>query len=576
MPESDADRNKRKKTKVVGIVAPGAGRGFGGGATSTSNSRSKTNRDSNSHGKRQRYLQNNNGDGVDMDDDDYDGAGDSHEVEDHDDDDSNEFEGGPASYGNDDDNTASPSASSETNYFKMGPTYSFSIQSNYFDFAEWKICNVPGFSSISASSILGQRPITVVMYEVNQQMHMMSSFVPDMYPHFMRCKRYLMAFEFSHISISQEGKLPTDKLQQSMTQRKQYFKYGADWNEPPKRGVLTVSERVLAPVLALPAPWESSPSNMDNEFSCLPAGARVLGGVGGSTSTGNSGGDYVNGKAFRGDIQASSHKIGELDGHAVRYHSAAESCSSTGISDVQMMKLVKVTVPDDFKVISGDIHRSYTDDEDDDEANEVINLSKSSSLKDMSGERERLIRCGDVVQVVCNKEEKCLVIDRGLWLGYSHSNIVTLRGLFQVTILDDSGEVLYGEPLISGQPFRLRSIRYPKYEVGCLVRGSAKSSCCKLVMYEWNQKTNQQSPMVWQYGTAMSVNPLLLALIFEGVEHRIDTLAYNSTASKRRLFLQEKSDASLLHNRSESPSTFLPLPRLLCPKLPTLLAISTH
>ena len=92
----------------------------------------------------------------------------------------------------------------------------------------------------------------------------------------------------------------------------------------------------------------------------------------------------------------------------------------------------------------------------------------------------------------------------------------SINGVFQITLLDDKGKILYGTPLTLGKTFRLRSVRYSKYEVGCLVNDLREDNVIsngayKLVLYEWNNKTIANESIRWgKHGT---VNPLYLCVI---------------------------------------------------------------
>ena len=76
------------------------------------------------------------------------------------------------------------------------------------------------------------------------------------------------------------------------------------------------------------------------------------------------------------------------------------------------------------------------------------------------------------------------------------------RSLFTITVVDEAGKAIYGTPLSSGQPFRLRSTRWPRYEVGYqLGEGD------ELLLYEWTPKHHKE-PIKWQFGGLIS--PLVL------------------------------------------------------------------
>jgi hypothetical protein len=93
----------------------------------------------------------------------------------------------------------------------------------------------------------------------------------------------------------------------------------------------------------------------------------------------------------------------------------------------------------------------------------------------------------------------------------------SINGVFQITILDDKGKILHGTPLTRGKTFRLRSVRYSNYEVGCVVNDPRDSDVgsngsYKLVLYEWNNKKMLNEPIKWDRHGA-NVNPLYLCVI---------------------------------------------------------------
>jgi len=110
----------------------------------------------------------------------------------------------------------------------------------------------------------------------------------------------------------------------------------------------------------------------------------------------------------------------------------------------------------------------------------------------------------------------CLEATKGQYLTLFKKLEPSINGVFQITLLDDKGKILYGTPLTRGKTFRLRSVRYSKYEVGCLVndiREDAVNSndAYKLVLYEWNNKTITNESIKWgKHGT---LNPLYLCVI---------------------------------------------------------------
>jgi hypothetical protein len=85
--------------------------------------------------------------------------------------------------------------------FEFGYTYSFSFHSMYIDFANWAITNFPGYKSIDLKSILATQPVSVVVYDIPVDAEGKS-----VRP-FMCNKSYIAYFDFCHISIMSEHEL---------------------------------------------------------------------------------------------------------------------------------------------------------------------------------------------------------------------------------------------------------------------------------------------------------------------------------------------------------------------------------
>jgi len=115
------------------------------------------------------------------------------------------------------------------------------------------------------------------------------------------------------------------------------------------------------------------------------------------------------------------------------------------------------------------------------------------------------IRCGDIVMIVDQQSRKTLSVN-GWWIVFT-SDSVSTNCYFVITILNEEGVLKHGSSLKAGSPFRLRSAKYPKYEVGCQTSSTIENKGNLLVMYEFS-KYLARSPVRWKQGGY--VNPLFL------------------------------------------------------------------
>ncbi len=105
---------------------------------------------------------------------------------------------------------------------------------------------------------------------------------------------------------------------------------------------------------------------------------------------------------------------------------------------------------------------------------------------------------GDIVKVhfTLNKD-RFLTVLNGLWLGISTPEHLWPGpfDFFMITVLDNNKDMLFGAPLIAGQKFRLRSARWPRFEIGFQPISSKVNYIhegTQLILYDWtdNKKKN--------------------------------------------------------------------------------------
>lgn len=108
-----------------------------------------------------------------------------------------------------------------------------------------------------------------------------------------------------------------------------------------------------------------------------------------------------------------------------------------------------------------------------------------------NGFENDIIRSGDIV---CLKydliKESYLTVKNDWWLGFTDSDDqLDERSFFQIAVTDDKGEIKYGIPLVAGQFFKLRSAKWPRYEIGYQqVDDISEAEILPLILYEWSAR----------------------------------------------------------------------------------------
>jgi hypothetical protein len=164
---------------------------------------------------------------------------------------------------------------------QKGITYTFSVASSYLDFSSWNVFNIPGSRPVSIAAFIGKKPLNIVLYEQDNQKHMMN-LATGLMPHYMRSKKYIFALELSHIGIigGQDDSLKVlnetksdvnsdeisnltpfankDEIKKySSTSSLFYSMYGTDYNDQIGVGDTIVPSNEDIPLIVLPAPWET-------------------------------------------------------------------------------------------------------------------------------------------------------------------------------------------------------------------------------------------------------------------------------------------------------------------------------
>ena len=218
------------------------------------------------------------------------------------------------------------------------------------------------------------------------------------------------------------------------------------------------------------------------------------------------------------------------------------------------MKFIKVTVSEDIFYDDEEFQSNDVDDDYNDIDDRPIMLKKKTNNAMPSFvpcDDNSILRCGDTVRIICSESGSCLEANKNQYLTLFKKLDPSINGVFQITILDDRGKIMYGMPLTRGKTFRLRSVRYSKFEVGCLVNDSREDAAhndgsYKLILYEWNTKKTVNEPIKWgRHGT---VNPLYLCVIgdsMRSVNERTPASANNDTTFKGNKKYQKIKEDSI-------------------------------
>lgn len=378
--------------------------------------------------------------------------------------------------------------------FEIGPTYSFSFHSMYIDFPNWALCNVAGYKHIAFDTFFGRSLPHIVVYDFDKN-------ISDG-KHTARSKRYLSDLELCHANLlPPPGVLGEDANGESVDEEND-ADYAAMRGDRPRAGSNSSNDSVddgrstnlpdaAAALLASPSSDmlssmsgdlnTSSPqvstldskngpmdeygppikAGMEVPFVALPLGwemdagshpSKITAGVDDeiysirSTATGAA---WLSSLA---NTTTTSHYmgIGEHDGQAVRWR----------IPYSHNMRLIKVS---------------------------------ASGNKDASD-----IVSGDTVMIQSVNTSFYLGAYRGFFLTWSQSMPSDTKGHFIVAVVDATNGATRAGKLRVGMPFRLRSARWPSYEVGIECTTAAKKSISSrmltadgtrhmdsMVLYEW-------------------------------------------------------------------------------------------
>lgn len=156
------------------------------------------------------------------------------------------------------------------------------------------------------------------------------------------------------------------------------------------------------------------------------------------------------------------------------------------------------------------------------------------------------LRCGDAVQIQSATTNRFLSVRKGWWLGWDNeeyipsssakNNRIASKVLFTIHPTDSTGlkYLPQGTLLVAGMPFRLRSVRWPDWEMGCCEPGRAATGDrhSAVVLYYAKIKVRHHvpttGPVKW-HNSSKKVNPLCLAVM-----HEEGAVGGGSDAGRRR------------------------------------------
>jgi hypothetical protein len=397
-------------------------------------------------------------------------------------------------------------SSGENLKFEMGKTYSFSFHSMYINFAEWAIINVPGYKAIDIKSIVKNQPARVVIYDIEEDQK-----------HYSKNKRYIMYADFCHISIMSEHELNEYNRQAaaaaaaaltaaaSVEESEQPSTPCADDivsrptevspDEPPeeeeglgeempnlgepKQSALEMDESMRRSLLDRMSKASSLLSTMALKDDRSSAGDQddALADVPSNS--------FVPITILRDSSSISSAIVSKADSIDNSMWSGIGSSSSFAVirdfEEVQSLKFIKLSAkgsstPKRRTMVPWRSSRDrggskITASGEKDKSKEGDAFWGKNNREIVKSER---LRNGDVVHIQSAATGDYLTIHRGWWLVWTSRVPHDKKGQFIITITDyDNSIKASPSPIFVGFPFRLRSHRWPSWQIGCQVIPSA-------------------------------------------------------------------------------------------------------
>lgn len=260
------------------------------------------------------------------------------------------------------------------------------------------------------------------------------------------------------------------------------------WRVSPAFGASPLQCSSLAPLTCLPAPWESS-SLM---YAIVGEGANIS-------------------KVDLSKGIAMWMGVGDSEGYAMRCEN--EEPKRFKFTRIGRVDELQPNNPRNTPFVS-DIADPFLE-----TVAAVTNVKEDKRKAALSNKTalDETIRCGDIVILHDAQTNKHLATS-GWWVIFT-SDAPTTNAYFVITILNEDGSIRYGHPVTAGTAFKLRSAKFPRYEVGCQSTPSIENKGNLLVMYEF-PKLAARSTVRWKHGGL--VNPLFLCGLPDEVQTSID------------------------------------------------------
>jgi hypothetical protein len=415
------------------------------------------------------------------------------------------------------------------NCFKEGHTYSFSFHSMYVDFSRWIICNFPGYRAIDLTGFLGQQKVKVVCYELadpNAKSTDDKSLPPYHYNSF---KRYIMYMEMAHTSIMTPEEIASgeetlgpldDDLEDDVglesgvvnTEESIHLRSsieesdsGSDDDFDLHRSTLENPENEVPEDIEIEKEFDVGTLRPGSEYvmantvvsllsSPLPTDPALT-----EATEGDHDDCFDHPEPHFGiaDVSGAAVRKECRDPPIVRFIRATASVPvvPTPQSNLNSLRNPLSSLRRSIAVAtqsgisrgasrSGSITPSHVTSED------SIAI-QSRSLEDI--EPNNILAAGDEIMIQCSSTGKYLTVHRGWWV-YWTTYDSGLKSTFKIEILSSSGlsYAPYGTKLVSGVPFRLKSVKWPQWEVGCYDRPVSGRQL--VVLFQCLSNPNRSAP----------------------------------------------------------------------------------
>jgi hypothetical protein len=372
--------------------------------------------------------------------------------------------------------------------FEMGKTYSFSFHSMYLDFGNWVITNVPGYSGLNMKTLVETQSVSVVCYDVPFD-------PPGKTLKLFQCnKKYLTFMEYSHISVIPENELNEyNAFLENPTPSKTEGGAGAQRADAVEAGNQSPNRSVYA--------VENDAADKDGD--------------------GDSGGDDDNDDDALTDVPSNSflpitllHEDPPQKQHAGQPAAAVWPgvAGKNGFAvvrefqEVQNLKFIKLAPPAAAAVRKPRTRTalrmwpSKLTLKGKSKGDKNINMENIGSPESKDGDKDsdatdafwngeqkaggEKLRNGDIIMVQSATTGEYLTIQRGWWLVWTARSPQSRKGHFIVTLVDREERVREDpSPLYVGFPFRLRSARWPTWQVGLQMAPSSSYGGKLLTLY---------------------------------------------------------------------------------------------